>query len=1139
VNAEQKPNASAAVFFDPSGRRARQLRRLALAVAILAGLLIAGFVTSLVIDPKVAGFAARHAIHNVSPAAKRVHKSYLAARRALFKRISAHGLPATSAAGPQAALSGAYFAPWEDAGLDSFRVHAGELDVVYPTWLTLAKDGRDILAESWDPETNETTRKLTEIARGHHVRIVPTFSNASEGQFDAERLRRMLASPEASAHVADALLSFVQVNHYDGLQLDLELLDNAIEGRLVPWAGQLASRFHAAGKEFSIALELDLPDAAVRALTKPADYAVLMAYDEHEEHDRPGAVASADYIDKALKRFVRLLGPGKLVLGVGNYGYDWRRGSGEAESITNAEAIALAAGYLDDQKPEDAIDFDPASLNPTFEYTDENNKAHEVWFLDATSAANAMTLARSYGVRGTALWALGMEDPSSWKVFGHLGKPGGDLHDVIFPQETQFIGDGELLRVIKRPEPGSRSYETDPKTGLITDEIYHDYPSGWLVQRSGAPERTVALSFDDGPDPEWTPKILDILKRHGIKASFFMIGTNVAAHPDLVQRVFAEGHEIGNHSFTHPNMMHASPERVRLELAACQRALESVLGRSVTLFRPPFNADSEPRSYGEIMPVAVANDMGYVVAGETIDPLDWDTERKGSDGSVHRLTADDIVASVIKHLSLGHAVLLHDAGGDRSATVAALEPLITALQRNGYRFATIGELGGLSRDQTMPVLSASDKPLASVDQVAFTVQRVFSEIVFWGFSGAIVLGLLRIALMISLALRRPLAPGTGRGTDAVTVLVAAYNEEPVIERTIDSLLASRNVAIRVVVVDDGSTDGTADVVRRAFGADSRVVLLRKANGGKASALNLALTEAHTDIVVGVDADTQLDPDAIANLTRWFADSRVGAVAGNVKVGNRDRLVTRWQALEYVVSQNIDRRALARLNAITVVPGAIGAWRIAALDAAGGFRSDTLAEDMDLTWRLRIAGWTIANEANARAYTEAPQSLGALTRQRYRWTFGTLQCLWKHRSALFHYGWFGALALPSLWLFQIAAQMLAPLVDLQLVLALTSRISEWIGSLAHSDITPGSDPMLWVIVAVYGAFLVLELAAGYIAYSLDDEPKQDLWLLPTQRVVYRQVMYWVALRAVVRALGGLSHGWGKLKRSGSVTLGTRP
>ena len=1125
--------AQQAVFFDPSGQRSKQLRRVAVVVALFAGLLLVGFVTSLVVSPNVAGFAARHATHTVSPITKRVHKSYVAARKALFQRIEAHGALKPHASRGGHALSAAYFSPWEEAGLDSFRAHADSLDVIFPTWLSLAKDGRGVITDAWDLEKNDTTRKLIEIAQTHHVRIVPVFSNASEGEFDAERVRRMLKDPAAGAAVADGLLNFVLSNHYDGLQLDFELIDATTVTELAGWVDSLAARFRQAGKEISTTVELDMSDASVRALTRPVDYAVVMAYDEHENHGGPGAIASADYVEKALKRFVALVGADRLVLGIGNYGYDWKSGTEEGESITNAEAIALAAGYRDEEKPEAVIDFDPSSLNPTFDYVDENSAAHEVWFLDATSTANSMTLARLYGVRGAALWALGMEDPSSWRVFGRAGSPDGDLHDVVFPQETQFFGDGDLLHVVRRPEPGSRSYEIDAKTGLITDETYHAYPSGWLVQRSGAPEHTLALSFDDGPDPEWTPQILDILKRYDIKASFFMIGANAAAHPELVQRVFAEGHEIGNHSFTHPNMLHASVERVRLELVACQRALEAVLGRSVTLFRPPFNADSEPRSYGEIMPVSVANEMGYITAGETIDPNDWDLEHVTKDGIVHY---------VLTHLSLGHAILLHDAGGDRSATVAALEPLILALQQKGYRFTTMGGLAGLSRDQTMPVISASDKPLASVDQVAFSAERIFNAIVFWGFSAAIVLGLARIALMIALALKKPFLPpavkgGAEKGEDAVTVLIAAYNEEPVIERTIESILASRGVAVSLIVVDDGSADGTADVVRRAFGNDARVTLLSKPNGGKASALNLALASAHTPVVIGVDADTQLDPDAIAKLFRWFADPRVGAVACNVKVGNRDRLVTRWQSVEYVVSQNIDRRALARLNAVTVVPGAIGAWRIEALRAAGGFTADTLAEDMDLTWRLRIGGWVIANEDGARAFTEAPASLGALTKQRFRWTFGTLQCLWKHRRALGRYGWFGGLALPSLWLFQILAQLLAPLVDLQLLLALISRISTWIGSLSHSDITPGSDPMVWVVVTVYVAFLVLELAAGYIAYSLDGEPKDDLWLMPTQRVVYRQIMYWVTLRAVIRAFGGLSHGWGKLKRSGSVTLKT--
>ena len=257
------------------------------------------------------------------------------------------------------------------------------------------------------------------------------------------------------------------------------------------------------------------------------------------------------------------------------------------------------------------------------------------------------------------------------------------------------------------------------------------------------------------------------------------------------------------------------------------------------------------------------------------------------------------------------------------------------------------------------------------------------------------------------------------------------------------------------------------------------------------------------------------------------------MAGNVKVGNRSNLVTRWQSIEYITSQNIDRRALALLNAVTVVPGAIGAWRTEALRSLGGYRSDTLAEDMDLTWRVREAGWVIANEPTALAFTEAPSSLGGLLKQRVRWSFGTLQCLWKHRRSTFRHGWFGGLALPSLWLFQIVGQVLAPLIDLQLAAAILMQGLAWLAAMQHADVGAAPNPTLWFTLGVYVAFTLLELAAGWVAFGFDREKRRDLWLLPTQRFVYRQIMYVVVWRALERALSGLGQTWGKLKRTGDV------
>ena len=1127
-----------AVFLDASGRRAARLRLAAAAVGALALALLAVFVFSIVNPPRLRALALG-AERGPALQARRHDPARLArARRALLTRIAAEGRAAPrKAPAAGAEIRGAWFAPWREGGLADLRAHARNLTHVYPAWLSLTPDGRGLDDTGWRADHGQSTRDLVRTARAAGLRIAPVVSNAQSGEFDLKRVQAMLADPAAASAMADRLAGFVRANRYDGLQIDFELLDPPTARALAPWLEGMAARLHAFGAELSMPLEPELDADAVRRFAAASDYVLLMAYDEHEVSSAAGPVASLPFVDRALSRFTRLVPPAKLVLAVGGYGYDWDTQDRFAEPVTVAQAMALAARFRGDEPPDKVIDFDPAALEPTFQYRNDAGRLHEVWFLDAATASNTLALARARGVRGAALWALGMEDASLWSAFAPGPPPAPSaLQAVSASSGVNFIGDGELLRVLRRPQPGRRTLEVDARTGLITDENYLSYPSGWAVERSGAPPRTVALSFDDGPDPTWTPRILDVLKREGVHATFFMIGRQVADHPDIVRRVYAEGHEIGSHSFTHPNMAHVSEDRVRLELSATQRAFEATLGRSVALFRPPFNADSEPQGYGEIMPVAVAGTQGYVTAGETIDPNDWEIERTAPDGRRVRLTGPDVAGFVLANVGKGQSVLLHDGGGDRSATLAALPAMIHGLKAQGYRFSTMGGLEGRGRAETMPVLPAADRWVARVDGLTFQVQRIGGAVLFWGFNAAIALGLLRIALMIGLAARkRPTPPAEPAAPPRVDVLVAAYNEAPVIVRTVESLLACRGVNLRVLVVDDGSKDGTGDLVERFAAGEPRVRLFRKANGGKASALNVALSHSDAPVVVGVDADTQLDPDALARVARWFAEPTVGAVAGNVKVGNRGRLVTRWQSLEYVTSQNVDRRALSRLNAITVVPGAIGAYRAEALRAVGGYRSDTLAEDMDLTWRLRRAGWRLVNENGARAYTEAPDTLRALMRQRFRWTFGTLQCLWKHRAAVGRYGWFGRLALPTLWLFQIAAQVLAPFVDLELVVALTGRVSAWWDSLQHVDTPMAPDPMLWFVLAIYVAFLGLEIAAGWVAYAFDGADKRELWLLPTQRLVYRQVMYLVVWRSLLRALGGAAHGWGVLQRRGTVRI----
>jgi len=322
----------------------------------------------------------------------------------------------------------------------------------------------------------------------------------------------------------------------------------------------------------------------------------------------------------------------------------------------------------------------------------------------------------------------------------------------------------------------------------------------------------------------------------------------------------------------------------------------------------------------------------------------------------------------------------------------------------------------------------------------------------------------------------------------------------------------------VIVVDDGSKDDTLAVLQAAYGDNLRVTIVHQENGGKATALNTAFALAETEVVIGMDGDTLFAPDTVRRLVRQFADPRVGAVAGNVKVGNRTNLLARWQGIEYITSQNFDRAAYSTLNAVAVIPGAVGAWRRSVVLAAGGFETDTLAEDADLTFKIRLQGYYTRCDNEALAYTEVPDELPALAKQRFRWAFGILQTLWKHRRALWNprYGAFSTVVMPGMWLFSFILGALAPVVDVMVILSLFNH--------------------QWPVVLYYAAlFFVIDLVTATVAYSLDREDRRDLAWLFWQRLFYREFMYYIVLRALLTALHGSIVGWGKLQRKATVSL----
>jgi cellulose synthase/poly-beta-1,6-N-acetylglucosamine synthase-like glycosyltransferase len=449
----------------------------------------------------------------------------------------------------------------------------------------------------------------------------------------------------------------------------------------------------------------------------------------------------------------------------------------------------------------------------------------------------------------------------------------------------------------------------------------------------------------------------------------------------------------------------------------------------------------------------------------------------------------------------------------------------------------VAGLLGMAPDAGSPALTEADAPQRWLNAGALAVAGAAERTIVIAFLIALVLGAIRVAgIFVLAAIERSERRFARRAADAdfaptVSLIIPAYNESAVIARTITSLRAQRYAALEILVVDDGSTDDTLAAAEGAARGDPRVRVVHQANGGKARALNTGIAEATGTIVVVVDADTLLEPDAIAHLVRPLSDARVGAVAGNAKVGNRVNLVTRWQSLEYVTSQNLDRRAFALLNCITVVPGAIGAWRRASVLEAGGFSHDTLAEDQDLTMTLLRRGQHIALADRAIAWTEAPETLGALLKQRFRWSFGTLQCAWKHRGAMRDRSTraLGLVGLPNVWLFQLLFPLLAPAADLALLLTVGRYLVEAPALGMHAAWAHAAPTL-----ALYTLFLAIDVVTAVVGLSLErGESAWQAWLVPLQRIAYRQVLYLALLKAIRAALKGWAPSWGKLERTGRV------
>lgn len=1000
--------------------------------------------------------------------------------------------------------------PW---ATKSLAQSCGTIDVALPTWFHLSVVNGTVQ----DIGASLATRDpLFEYAKTNpDLRIMPVVRLDSS-------ISRLLNTPKGPAAVSEGLGGFVsrprEQEQISGFCLDAG-----------PLVSETLGIFSTVGRQFAVALKERGLSSCVKLPSSASDGHLVLAnrffetvivngYQEYWVGSAPQPLAGKGWFEQHVASLQEHVAAEKLVVELGTHAVDWVSGRPRPEIQPFAQTMSALA------KGQGQAEFVPAAGNTRAQYVDEKGLQHRVWMLDAASAQNQILALQKRDVAAVGLSGLGFEDPGIWAVLDQtnrgLGLSEDSLRNVVLSDYVEQRGQGPFVAPISMPQVGQRRVLTDPVTQEVTAMTYLETPRASSVRLYGAGEpNKVVLTFDDGPHPEHTAKTLDILRDTKTPGSFFVLGNNAIKSPDLVERILSEGHELGSHTYSHPNMGEVSASRATVEINSTQLLLTGLTGKNIRLYREPYMRSGGPITSLEVASLLPLEAAGYVIAGMNVVPRDWVTQ-----------TADELAEEIIRQVdaNAGGVILLHDGGGDQSQTVAALPKVISELRARGYEFTLLADLLGVSPEILMPPGNRIKSFFGSMSFLAVGNSWSLLQMAFWI---VFTIGVLRsAALLFLMAKRKRHVPPTSKSGSSVmpsvTIVIPAYNEERVIEACIRQALYSEYADFDIIVVDDGSTDDTY-LKAASFAYHPLVTVLRQPNRGKAAALNAALDESESEVLICIDADSQIAPNAVGLLAAHFNDPEVGAVAGRVVVGNRTNLLTRLQALEYITSQAVERRAKDHLNAITVVPGAIGAWRATALMEAGIYSTETLTEDADMTMAVIRTDYQVVYEDRAIATTETPRTLKALMTQRLRWSLGMMQAGWKHLGAVMEPRNLGRVALPDLAVFGYLMPLLAPLADLFLLIL----VVDFLSSSGAADQEYGRILTNPLIIA-YLALPALEILCAVVAFKLD--PKEDrrlLLLLPLQRIFYRQILYISVIRALWRAATGSLASWGRIKRFG--------
>ncbi|WP_420003636.1 glycosyltransferase [Arenibacterium sp. LLYu02] len=1113
-------SATAAVFQDPRRIRARRLRAMLVLLLLGAALWIYLFFNGAFSwqtayeELRTYWQGNSHANRTISAAQDHLSDVQLAA-------FAATPVSAPSCEEPTTPLLAAMAAPatlpiyahlpmsydWGSLSLDD---SCGTIGVVMPEWMRLEARPDSYVLETEGSDTRAAVDEFR-LKGPQATQLLPTLT-MDPGQ-DRAAFFAML-SAQAPRVLGDLVGQLAEITA-QGACLEIEGLRDEDLPQIAPFLASLKTGFHAEGLQTCVVLSGTESQWLDQPTMDHFDKVVLKLFSEPWVGTAPAPLAPDAWFAETAKQALAALGRDKLVVALGSFAVEWTSGTPLPSTLPFAKAMEQIAAHQAELR------YSEKTSGSFAAYQDQLGRTHKIWLQDAASLINQRKMLSDLGIDRIALWSLGQEDPGVWTV---LRSPdlapealSGALAVVQFDNYIDYSGEGAFLRVAARQSPGIRQVRIDAESGRVTAQRYDLMPRPYRMERYGKPEgRQIVLTFDDGPDGVYTAEILDTLKETQTPATFFVTGKSVMDAPEMLERIIAEGHVIGAHTFSHPRMDLVSKTRMDLEFSLLDKIVAGAVGRKPVLYREPFQRSGGPISADRMPPLEAAQARGLQIAGMDIVPRDWE----GWD-------AEKITQFIVSEVEGGggNVVLLHDGGLHREASVAAVPMIIKALRDRGYSFVSMADLINSSRGDLMPVAEGGHQ---TFDRVSFSFvsgTKSFMVTLFWV---TLAIGVIRSLAILILSLlnwrgRRAVTLTTPR----VAVIIPAHNEEKVIRSCIESVRASDYANFEIIVVDDGSTDKTITEVLK-FSHQQNIRLISQPNQGKWSALNRALLDVKADIVVCIDADTQIQRSAISHLVKHFNDPKVGAVAGKIIVGNKVNLLSRLQSYEYATSQNMDRMAFDLINGMMVVPGALGAWRVAALKKAGLYSDSTLTEDADLTIQVNRAGYRVTYEPRARAYTEVPEQIGQLLKQRLRWSFGMFQAAWKHKRALFEGRMVGLVTIPDMFIFGYLFPLLAPIADLFVIVLLWKlALGGWSGEVGTSL---GTQPthFLWA----YLTLPVLELLIAAVALARDeDESLWSLWLYPVQRVFYRPVLYYSVFRAILRAITGRLASWGALSRQG--------